>query len=175
MTIEALLARLDAARPTRGGWTARCPAHEDRHPSLSVHEGERGLLLKCWAGCSLPAICAALGVAVRELFYDMQPDSRPRRTAVHQLKPRRFDWRQVAGAYEDHVLGLRLRAEAVLEAAKGLHVSEWSDDDFGSAIGAMATAYADVEEADRLEAIAFDLRLRGLEKEKQHASSCSAA
>src|SRR5690606_6251 len=36
-----------------GGFTARCPAHDDRRNSLSVSEGDRGKLLAyCHAGCS---------------------------------------------------------------------------------------------------------------------------
>jgi hypothetical protein len=41
---------------------ARCPAHEDRSPSLSVREGHTSILLKCFAGCSYPDIVAAVGM-----------------------------------------------------------------------------------------------------------------
>jgi AAA domain len=42
---------------------ARCPAHDDRKPSLSVAEGRGGAtLLTCHAGCSFSAIVSALGV-----------------------------------------------------------------------------------------------------------------
>ena len=34
-----------------GGAMCRCPAHEDRTPSLSVRIGERELLFHCFAGC----------------------------------------------------------------------------------------------------------------------------
>jgi putative DNA primase/helicase len=34
-------------------WMARCPAHDDRTPSLAIREGRDGkILLKCHAGCS---------------------------------------------------------------------------------------------------------------------------
>jgi hypothetical protein len=33
------------------GAMCRCPAHDDRTPSLSVRVGERALLFKCFAGC----------------------------------------------------------------------------------------------------------------------------
>jgi hypothetical protein len=29
----------------------RCPAHDDRSPSLSIRQGDRGLLVHCYAGC----------------------------------------------------------------------------------------------------------------------------
>ncbi len=41
--------------------TARCPAHEDHSPSLSLTDGNNGnVLLKCHAGCSYADIRAAL-------------------------------------------------------------------------------------------------------------------
>jgi hypothetical protein len=43
------------------GWKARCPAHNDTEPSLSVSEGTNGkLLVKCHAGCSFEDIKRAL-------------------------------------------------------------------------------------------------------------------
>ncbi len=41
--------------------TARCPAHDDRNPSLSIRDGEAGaLLLHCFTGCRYRDIRAAL-------------------------------------------------------------------------------------------------------------------
>jgi putative DNA primase/helicase len=41
--------------------SARCPAHRDRNPSLSISDGPGGrLLLHCHAGCSQDAVIAAL-------------------------------------------------------------------------------------------------------------------
>jgi putative DNA primase/helicase len=45
----------------RGGFgTARCPAHEDKRPSLSIRDGDDAPLLKCHAGCSSGAVVDAL-------------------------------------------------------------------------------------------------------------------
>jgi putative DNA primase/helicase len=49
----------------------RCPAHDDRTPSLSVSLGQRAILFHCFAGCSRAEILSALGrrgVHTRELF-----------------------------------------------------------------------------------------------------------
>ena len=41
--------------------TARCPAHDDHEPSLSVRDGDGGrLLTHCFSGCSAEAVWAAL-------------------------------------------------------------------------------------------------------------------
>lgn len=64
MDIEQVLGQLELVRKaSSGGWTARCPAHDDRNPSLSVAEGRDGkVLLHCHAGCEYEAIADALGV-----------------------------------------------------------------------------------------------------------------
>lgn len=49
----------------------RCPAHDDRTPSLGVSLGQRAILFHCFAGCSNNEVIAALGrrgVRARELF-----------------------------------------------------------------------------------------------------------
>jgi hypothetical protein len=59
------------SRPRRSGrgWTTRCPAHEDRNPSLSITEATDGkVLLKCWAGCTTESVLAALGLRWSDLF-----------------------------------------------------------------------------------------------------------
>lgn len=74
MEIKVLLSQLERVRRSANGWTARCPAHDDAIPSLSVSLGEDGrILLKCFAGCGLRAIVGALGVAVTDLFVGPAP------------------------------------------------------------------------------------------------------
>jgi putative DNA primase/helicase len=41
-------------------WSCRCPAHDDRTPSLSLRDGDRGLIVRCWAGCDPRDVLAAL-------------------------------------------------------------------------------------------------------------------
>jgi len=65
-----LLALLEAVCRNGSGWTARCPAHRDRHNSLSVARGDRCWLLTCHAGCELQEIITALGIEVADLFDD---------------------------------------------------------------------------------------------------------
>jgi putative DNA primase/helicase len=44
-----------------GSWMARCPAHDDRKPSLSIRDGDDGkVLLRCHAGCEQHQVIAAL-------------------------------------------------------------------------------------------------------------------
>ncbi len=51
------------------GWTCRCPAHDDRTPSLSIHAGDDGrALVNCHAGCTVDAVCGAIGLRSADLF-----------------------------------------------------------------------------------------------------------
>jgi DNA primase len=57
--LERILARLDGVRASGQGFLARCPAHDDHHPSLSIREGRNGrVLLHCWAGCETAEVIA---------------------------------------------------------------------------------------------------------------------
>ena len=70
MTIADFLTRLDAVKGSAPHWTARCPAHEDTMPSLSVTEKADCILLKCHAGCSAEAVISALGLRMADLFAE---------------------------------------------------------------------------------------------------------
>jgi len=68
--IETLLSRLEGVRETtRGAYQARCPAHEDKSPSLAVKETSDGtILIRCFAGCSAHEITSAVGLELSDLF-----------------------------------------------------------------------------------------------------------
>jgi hypothetical protein len=76
--IARVLSRVQGAKPKGRGWVARCPAHNDRTPSLSIDQGDDGrALLHCHAGCTHDAIAAALGIERRELFADARESVAP--------------------------------------------------------------------------------------------------
>jgi hypothetical protein len=75
-----VLDRLEGVRRSSDGWCAECPAHPDRHASLSIGVGNQGaVLLHCHAGCTTEAILQALGLSFADLFPNSR--SRPRPTA----------------------------------------------------------------------------------------------
>lgn len=77
--LDLLIARLEGVKKSGKGYVARCPAHEDRTPSLSLREGDDGrVLLHCHGGCTTDAVVAALGLSMADLF---PPSDKPRRPA----------------------------------------------------------------------------------------------
>ena len=69
MNISQILGQLANVRKSGSGWTALCPAHEDKRNSLSITEGsDSRILVKCFAGCTFEKICAAKGWNLSDLF-----------------------------------------------------------------------------------------------------------
>lgn len=88
MSAALLLSKLDGVRPAGSGrWIARCPAHEDRRPSLSIRETEDGkTLIHCFSGgCSAHEVCAAVGLDVSDLFPPRPSD--PAHTGKPERRP----------------------------------------------------------------------------------------
>lgn len=67
--IELVLQRLPGAIKNGRGWKAKCPAHEDQHPSLKLDVGEDGtVLVHCHAGCQTIDVLAKIGLDLRDLY-----------------------------------------------------------------------------------------------------------
>jgi hypothetical protein len=49
----AEIARALHGRKSGAGWIARCPAHHDKDPSLSLHGADGKVLVHCHAGVTL--------------------------------------------------------------------------------------------------------------------------
>jgi hypothetical protein len=78
--VSNLLNRLDGVKEmSRGRWVAKCPAHSDKRPSLSIREGDTGaVLVKCWAGCTVAEIASKAGLELTDLFPPRAIDSASR-------------------------------------------------------------------------------------------------
>lgn len=59
--LDQILSRLDLVRRAPHGWMARCPAHHDKTPSLSIRDLDR-VVLHCFAGCLEEDCWRALGM-----------------------------------------------------------------------------------------------------------------
>lgn len=78
--MQRVLAALKRVKPSGKGWTALCPAHEDREPSLTVTEGDDGRCVAyCHRSCSFKEIVAASGIPMADWFMPKSPDYHPPR------------------------------------------------------------------------------------------------
>ena len=86
--IDRVVAALQSAGcdPRQRGdkWEARCPAHDDHTPSLSIATGADGrALITCQAGCRTEDVVAALKLKMADLFVERQNDDRPKITSTY--------------------------------------------------------------------------------------------
>ena len=97
MIIETMLSRLDGVKQTgRGKYIARCPAHDDRSPSLAIKECDDGrMLIHDFAGCETEDVLAAIGLK----FADIMPE---RVGDEHSYKPQKWIKAQDALETLDH-------------------------------------------------------------------------
>ena len=96
--VERLLAKLPDVKKAGKGWSARCPAHEDQRASLSIGEGEDGRsLVKCHAGCTVEAICTAVGLRVVDLMPTANKLPTPTKPKRKTHIVAQYDYRDEAG------------------------------------------------------------------------------
>lgn len=125
--MDVLLSRLDGVKQSGARYMARCPAHQDRSPSLSLSQGDDGrVLIHCHAGCSASDVLAAVGMGFRDLFpgsLSNEQRDHYRRTVLE--KERTFE-------------------RLIIEAAKGPAAKNLDDED----IRRLAEAHARLEQLD---------------------------
>jgi 5S rRNA maturation endonuclease (ribonuclease M5) len=158
MSAEAVLARLSGVRRSGGGWVARCPAHDDKDPSLSIHESDGKVLVKCFAGCTTESVCAALSLDLRDLFderdvakiaaeYDYTDENGELLFQVVRFEPKAFRQRRPdgRGGWSWNLNGARrvlYRLREVLPAQSVLVVEGEKDAEVARELGLVATCNA---------------------------------
>jgi hypothetical protein len=139
-SVSVLLDRLEKVRQTAPDkWQARCPAHEDRSPSLSVREADDGtILLKCWTGCGAAEVVGAVGLELRDLFPERAPEPN-----VAKGRRRRSPWvpRDALQALATDALFVSICAE---DMAKGQALDDDTRSRLATAGRRFLNAYAEV-------------------------------
>ena len=110
--VRDVLASFSGVKQSGAGWSAKCPAHEDRCASLSIGQGDDGTwLVKCHAGCNVDAVLAAAHLELRDLFptsgastgrdivatYDYTDEKGVLRYQVVRFQPKDFRQRRPDG------------------------------------------------------------------------------
>lgn len=126
---RVLCALAGVRRTGPGRWSAICPAHADRRPSLSIRELDDGrLLLHCFGGCGVDEVVGALGLQLADLYpahLDRSPGSgapseRRPWSAADLLRLAAFESSVVAIGVCDAATGRRVDFDRVLLAAETL-------------------------------------------------------
>jgi hypothetical protein len=115
--VARLLDRLEGVKARgRNQWVARCPAHDDRSPSLSIRELDDGrILIHDFGGCPATDVLAAVGMELGDLFPERLDDHKPpsrdrlhRHAAVEALKTISTEALVVVVAAENLAVGVAL-------------------------------------------------------------------
>lgn len=76
MILTEFANKFERLKKVNGGFTARCPAHEDNHNSLSINRGnDNRILLHCHAGCDNKDIVAVVGCTMADLMPEVNGHS----------------------------------------------------------------------------------------------------
>lgn len=74
MIPEKIFKQLNSPKqlPFDGQFVARCPCHDDKHPSLYIKEDEKtgNILIYCMAGCKTEDIVKAMDLEMKDLFVN---------------------------------------------------------------------------------------------------------
>jgi len=70
ITYEQILSHFQFDKRNGNKIQARCPAHEDKHASLSIDLIEGKVLIFCHAGCPLNSVLQAAGLETKDLFLN---------------------------------------------------------------------------------------------------------
>ncbi len=71
MNIDIILSRLNKVKKTSkdNEYSALCPNHSDKSPSLSIKELPDGrILINCFAGCESKQVLESMGLSFEDLF-----------------------------------------------------------------------------------------------------------
>lgn len=139
MTVDHILDLVGPVRKSGRGWMAKCPAHEDRSPSLSIREAKDRILLHCFSGCSVAAICEVLGIGIRDLFAGNL--SQPEWSRLQQARHERKQAERKKQIEVGRVIDARREAEALLESCHNQDISQWSIEKFDRVMNAVGQAY----------------------------------
>ena len=132
--LSDVLSRLQGVRREGRQFKAICPAHADGTPSLSVRLGERGVLLKCYAGCTHAEVIEAIGLRAQELFYDYDPERREQSAMGERARERERE-------SEQEPVGLTRAAFAEHKGLSEYQLAAWGVSD-GIVAGRRAVLFA---------------------------------
>lgn len=107
MSALDIVSRLQFCRQTSPStWMARCPAHDDKAPSLKITDvGDGRTLIHCHAGCGGNEVLGAIGLQLQDLY----PPSNDEYRSLYRNAPREVvDSLVIEIAEHDRAVGKRL-------------------------------------------------------------------
>lgn len=82
-----------------------CPSHPDKQASLSISKGNKGIVIRCHAGCDCKDIVQSVGLQMKDLFYDYEPKQRVSKQQYWNNKKcqARYDYYNIESGEHTHI------------------------------------------------------------------------
>lgn len=87
MTARELAIQIRAKKFGKG-YRARCPVHSNRPDTISIKQGERWVLVTCFAGCTVEELVKHWGLRVSDLAVGPASPEVRARTSLHEQRER---------------------------------------------------------------------------------------
>jgi putative DNA primase/helicase len=110
MSAAEIAKKLGGHRASSGWWLCQCPAHADASPSLGLRDGDRGLVVKCFAGCPRANVLEKLEDAGNEVA----PEPRAEHAQRQRTDIARDIWRTSTVAGEESLVAIYLATRQIL-------------------------------------------------------------
>ena len=114
----------------RPSFSAKCPSHRDRMPSLSITEGANGsTYLHCFRGCTTAEILSAKGMRMGDLFADsgFKPSPEMRRVWADEERLKLCERQHGLAIMAQAVLPEERPYWAAVERNKAVEIGQLSD------------------------------------------------
>ncbi len=136
-------------------WKARCPEHDDRHPSLVITVSNNRLLIHCRAGCRTSDVLEVVGLDYPDLFLD-SGKTKGTKCRIGSRQPELvpwwdWNWRSQCAELERLIQAKRENAQALLAGMQGLDLDALSANEFDEVMSLVARAYDWRYRCDRLD------------------------
>jgi hypothetical protein len=117
--LDLLLERLDVVRRSGNGYIAKCPAHEDRSPSLSITQADNGAVLAhCFSGCHIDAVLAAVGLELSDLFPARLANTSPEARRISRQFAIQTGWTAALGVLAREATICEVATQRILRGDK---------------------------------------------------------
>jgi hypothetical protein len=148
-TLVHILAATEARPTGPEKWLGHCLTHgSKRHRDFSIKRAGARILVHCFAGCLTPAICASLGIEVKDLFTDaIESDPAQRRAAAQRRECERLA-RERHALQQGMLIDALREADTFVQSRRGINISAWTDERLHDELNALADAYHLLENED---------------------------
>lgn len=141
-TLDYIVMATEAKLTGPDRWSGHCPSHGSKqHRDLSIKLAAPRILVHCFAGCPKLAICASLGIELKDLFTNALDRDPQKRHAAARQRDRQRQAREQQSQQEGTLIDLLREADYFIRSRCGIDITTWTDDRLNDELNLLADAY----------------------------------